>query len=336
MKDEGQQRFTRADTLGEDYTAERIAEQIEQIQKGRTAFERLAEKKNTEKPVTPPTPVVTPKTEPTMLTKVVTPELLAKIRAMKETQAPKPTITPTEPQPTADKTDTAKSEYVYKPTSDEEFFNAFGVHLDEVDTPDTTKPTESQVPETEEVAPWAEIRDMGKADEIIADLEAGGIESVAELRGFFFNTPRDDDHTKELTELKKKIIATDTLVEKMKHRDEIALIYKEYKSKSGWVQSRFKKKNAGQIEDYEETVAYIKEHIKSFYVDSKAHSIQALEKKSNDLKGEYNALVPEHNTFIKKKNAADKHKKKVHKYLDDQMVKRHTELSALIERNSSH
>jgi len=77
LKDEGQQRFTRADTLGDDYTAERIAEQIEQIQKARGVMERLAEKKNTEKPA----PAITTKTElkptvtaPTKPTEIIAPE----------------------------------------------------------------------------------------------------------------------------------------------------------------------------------------------------------------------------------------------------------------------
>ena len=68
LKDEGQQRFTRADTLGEDYTAERIAEQIEQIQKSRGLIERLAEKKNTEKPV------IVPKSEPIETSTIITAE----------------------------------------------------------------------------------------------------------------------------------------------------------------------------------------------------------------------------------------------------------------------
>ncbi|MCM1228072.1 MAG: conjugal transfer protein [Clostridium sp.] len=57
LKDEGQQKFTRADTLEEEYTPERITEQIEQIQKSHAIMERLAEKKAPEKPV------ITPKTE---------------------------------------------------------------------------------------------------------------------------------------------------------------------------------------------------------------------------------------------------------------------------------
>lgn len=56
LKDEGQQKFTRADTLGEEYTPERIAEQIEQIQKAQAVMERFAEKKAPEKTVTTPKP----------------------------------------------------------------------------------------------------------------------------------------------------------------------------------------------------------------------------------------------------------------------------------------
>ena len=62
LKDEGQQRFTRADTLGEEYTPERIAEQI---QRARAIMDRLAEKKNTIKPIASSESIVTAKTEPT-------------------------------------------------------------------------------------------------------------------------------------------------------------------------------------------------------------------------------------------------------------------------------
>ena len=91
LSGEGQQKFTRADTLGENYTAEKIAEQIEQIQKAQAIMEKLSEKKNHEKPVTP-APVTAPKTEPTA--------------------AP-----PTKP----------KNEYVYKPPTEEELDRIFGV-----------------------------------------------------------------------------------------------------------------------------------------------------------------------------------------------------------------
>ena len=91
LKDEGQQRFTRADTLGEDYTAERIAEQIEQIQKARGVMERLAEKKNTEKPITPPTPVAVSKTEPKpIITVSANPTVAVPVPAPKSTESTAP------------------------------------------------------------------------------------------------------------------------------------------------------------------------------------------------------------------------------------------------------
>lgn len=73
LKDEGQQKFTRADTLGEEYTAERIAEQIKQLQQGRAVLDRLAEKKKPE-PVAPQTPVVTATITPNAVKPVSMPE----------------------------------------------------------------------------------------------------------------------------------------------------------------------------------------------------------------------------------------------------------------------
>ena len=64
LKDEGQQKFTRADTLGADYTPERIAEQIEHIQKALAFTNRFAEKKIPEKPIAPP---IMTTTEPTKI-----------------------------------------------------------------------------------------------------------------------------------------------------------------------------------------------------------------------------------------------------------------------------
>ena len=54
------QKFTRADTLGDEYTAEKLAESIQQIQKSQAIMERLSEKKKPEKPAT----VTTTKTAP--------------------------------------------------------------------------------------------------------------------------------------------------------------------------------------------------------------------------------------------------------------------------------
>ena len=313
LSGEGQQKFTRADTLGEDYTAERIAEQIEQIQKAKSVMDRLAEKKKPEKAVAPPKPAVTPKTEPTV-------------------------TAPT--KPTAHKTD-----YVYKPPTEEELDRIFGTSS-EKDEPESNlsvmteeeyikilqeQDRQIQAEKEKKAAPpadpWADIRGMGRADEIIADLEAGGVMSFSELSSFFFRGGHADDHTAELAELKKKYTAIDTLIAKMKKRDELAPVYKEYKSKSGWGQSRFKKKNADKIEEYEQTVKYIKEHRQPYLVDGKPPTILDLLEKSNELKAKYNSLIPEHTAFITKRDTAKKYTRQVRNYLSEEHNRREREQS---------
>lgn len=71
----------------------------------------------------------------------------------------------------------------------------------EITTP-MPKPAEVKVAEKKEDV-WAAIKGMSDADRIIADLEAGGIKSLSELRGFFWNIHHKDDHTANLADLKK-------------------------------------------------------------------------------------------------------------------------------------
>ncbi len=173
----------------------------------------------------------------------------------------------------------------------------------------------------------ADIRSMNNGDEMIAELESAGVDSLNVLKSFMWNVQHDDDHTDELASLKKEIKAIDTLISKIKHHDEIAPIYKEYKSKSGWSQSRFRKKNADVIEDYEKTVNYIKEHRKPFYVNGKPPTTLDLLDKSNALKSQYNALLSEHEVFVVKRDTASKYTRQVKKYLDEQYMKRERERS---------
>jgi len=148
---------------------------------------------------------------------------------------------------------------------------------------------------------------MRNADVIIAELESVGIDSLNILKSFMWNVRNDDDHTDELASLKKEIKAVDSLIAKIKHLNEISPIYKEYKAKSGWSQSRFKKKNADIIEDYEKTADYIKEHRKPFYVDGKPPIMLDLIDKSNALKSKYNTLAAEHEAFVVKRDTASKY-----------------------------
>ena len=303
LSGDGQQKFTRADTLGADFTPERIAEQIAEIQEKLSAAN-------------------------------VTPDMLI--------EPPKPKQS-AEPNTITEKSETAKRKAAAEQV--EKFFAARRARrqaqLDmlnassakptepkpELPTPiPQPTPTESKAPEKKE-DPWKAIRGMGRANEIIADLEAGGVMSFSELSGFFFNTPHDDDHTDELADLRKKFTAIDTLIAKMKHRDELEPVYKEYQGKSGWSQSRFKKKNAATIEDYEQTVKYIKEHIKRYAVDGKPPTMLDLLEKSNKLKSKWNRLNVEHTAFLTKRETAKKYTRQVRQYLNEQQMKREREQS---------
>ena len=111
----------------------------------------------------------------------------------------------------------------------------------------------------------------------------------------------------------------------MKHRDELEPVYKEYQGKSGWSQSRFKKKNAATIEDYEATVEYIKEHIKRYAVDGKQPTMLDLLEKSNRLKSKWNRLNVEHTTFLTKRETAKKYTRQERQYINEQQMKRERE-----------
>ena len=113
----------------------------------------------------------------------------------------------------------------------------------------------------------------------------------------------------------------------MKKRDELAPVYKEYQSKSGWSQRRFKKKNADTIEEYEQADKYIKEHIKKYAVDGKPPTILDLMGKSNDLKAEWNRLNVEHTAYITKRDTAARYTRQVRQYLNEQRMKREREKS---------
>ena len=127
------------------------------------------------------------------------------------------------------------------------------------------------------------------------------------------------------SEMQDIFTAIDTLIEKMKHSDELKPVYKEYQGKSGWSQSRFKKKNAAIIEDYEATVKYIKEHIKRYAVDGKPPTMLDLLEKSNKLKSKWNRLNVEHTAFITKRETAKKYVRQVRNYINEEHNRRESE-----------
>ena len=310
LSGDGQQRFTRAETLGEGFTVESITEQIAEIQEKLSAAN-----------VTPdmlieaPKPVV-PKTEPKPTQTVTAPT------------KPKQSA---EPETITETSETAKRKAAAEQV--EKFFAARRARRQaQLDMLNATaakptepksepsaptpqpKPAESKAPEKKE-DPWAEVRGMRDSVEMIADLEAGGITSLDDLRGFFWNFKHPDDHTDELAILDKKIRGIDKLINMMKQHSQNYDIYKEYQERSAFTQKHFRKKNAAAIDAFEEADKYIAEHIKVHYIKGKPPKLSDLQAKSTKLKEKYNALVPEHNAFVTKRDTAHKYTRQVRNYL---------------------
>ena len=275
LSGEGQQRFTRADTLGDEFEPSAITETIETAQKKAAAEEAMK-------------------------------KFLAARRARQQAELAllnRTSAKPTEPTPT--------------PTTPTKLTIA---------QPTAPKPIESKAPEKKEDV-WAEIRGMRDCDKMIADLEAGGITSLDDLRGFFWNFKHPDDHTDELAELDKKIRGIDKLINMMKQHSQNYATYKEYQERSAFTQKHFRKKNAGAIDAYEEADKYIKEHIKDYYIDGKAPKRSELAALSKELKDKRKAIMPEHKAYLLKHETAKKYTRQVRQYLNEQYMKREREKS---------
>ena len=322
LSGDGQQKFTRADTLGAAYTVERISEQIAEIQEKLSAAN-----------VTPdmlielPKPVV-PKTEP------------------KPTQ----TVTaPTKPKQSAEpNTITEKSETARRKAAAEQVEKFFAARrarrqaqLDMLNAtaakPTEPKPepsaptpqptsTESKAPE-KKIDEWASIRGMRDSDKIIAELEAVGIMSLSEFGGFMHNIHSPEDHTDEVAELKAQYTAIDKLIAMMKQRSDNSATYKEYQERSAFTQKHFRKKNAAAIDAYEEADKYIKEHIKAYYVDGKTPKRSELAALSKQLKDKRKAIMPEHKAYLLKHETAMRYTRQVRQYLNEQYMKSEREKS---------
>ena len=323
LSGDGQQRFTRSDKLGADYTAERIAEQIAEIQEKLSAANVTPDML-----IEPPKPVAVPKPEP------------------KPTQ----TVTaPTKPKQSAEpETFTETSETAKRKAAAEQVEKFFAARrsrrqaqLDMLNasatkptepkpepsapTPQPT-PTESKAPEKKK-DPWAEVRGMRDSDKIIAELEAVGIMSLSEFGGFMHNIHSPEDHTDEVAELKAQYTAIDKLLAMMKQRSDNSATYKEYQERSAFTQKHFRKKNAGAIDAYEEADKYIKEHIKAYYVDGKAPKRSELAALSKPLKDKLKAIMPEHKAYLLKHETAMRYTRQVRQYLNEQYMKSEREKS---------
>ncbi len=325
LSGDGQQRFTRADTLGANYTVERITEQIAEIQEKLSAANLTHDML-----IEPPKPVAVPKTEPKptpTATAPTTPQsehghlitdmVLARMkeRGISQAPAPTPTITP----PTTPKTDTDRTVITA-----EEFLAP--LYDKPATPPPAPKPTEVKASE-KKIDEWESIRGMRDSDKIIAELEAVSITSYTEFTGFMFRGHHDDDHTDEVAELKAHIKTVETIIAKMKHHDELVPTYREYKDLSGFKQSRYRKKHSEEIEDFEQTRAFLKEHCRAYNTDDKLPSLQDMEKLLKKMKDRRDEILPEHKAFLAKKQVAKQYTQAVRRYRDQQINKRAAEQS---------
>ena len=320
LSGDGQQRFTRAETLGEGFTVESITEQIAEIQ------EKLsAENVTPDMLIEPPKPVV-PKTEPKQtVTAPTTPKQSAEhetITEMSETAKRKAAAEQVEKffaarrarrQAQLDMLNASSA----KPTEPKPEPSA--------PTPQPT-PTENKAPE-KKIDEWATIRGMRDSDKIIAELEAVGIMSLSEFGGFMHNIHSPEDHTDEVAELKEQYTAIDKLLAMMKQRSDNSATYKEYQGRSAFTQKHFRKKNAGAIDAYEEADKYIAEHIKPYYIDGKAPKRSELAALSKQLKDKRKAIMPEHRAYLLKHDTAFRYTRQVRQYLNEQYMKREREKS---------
>ncbi len=308
LSGDGQQRFTRAETLGEGFTVERITEQIAEIQ------EKLsAENVTPEMLIEPPKPVVPKPAEPVQGRRLISEELLARVREQKASQTPQPTAIP--PKPDTDRTFITAEEFL-------------APLYDKPETPPLAPdPTESKAPEKKKEDPWDLVRGMRDSDKMIAELEAVGITSFTEFTGFMYRGQHDDDHTDEVAELKTHIRTVETIIAKMKHHDDLVPTYREYKGLSGFKQSRYRKKHSEEIEDYEQTRAFLKEQCRAYTTDDKLPSLKDMEKLLQRMKDRRDEILPEHRAYLAKKQVAKQYTQAVRRYRDQQINKRVAEQS---------
>lgn len=193
----------------------------------------------------------------------------------------------------------------------------------------TLQKSKSIAPEKEEIKDgWASIRAMRECTDIIADLESVGIHSVGEFTAFNITySGKESELTSKLSTLKKKITALDTLITKIKHLKELSATYKECQDLLGFKQSRFKKKNAEVIDDYEQTDSYIKSHIKAYKSDGKTPTVKELSDRNNDMKIEYNSITQEYRELMKVEVITGKYSRAIRQYLNQQTNKRAAEQS---------
>lgn len=337
---EGQQKFVRGETLGEFYTADAIAEQIELIYK--TAEENM--RKANAEPAPKPTIIEVPKSQPTP--SVTT----AKIEPIAE---PKPTITAvpkTEPTTAPSErggvvynalleamrkrgiepTPSTVSEPADRVEITEEEFLSGATSQDELIT--TAEPIEVLSEKEEiEVDPWAGLRDIGNSDMMIAELEEIGFTSYDDLSYFLklgVHEKHPQDHEDEIKYKKARIKRLETLIDSIQRRDRLAPIFTESESKTGWSKSRYDKKHHDELYDYGTAVNYIKKHLDEFKTkEGNTSTLKDLQDRLKRMKKKLKELEDENSIYLTKSRGVTRYVTKIRRIRNENYNKRQRELS---------
>lgn len=303
---EGQQRFVRADTLGEDYLPEKITENIALIKQAEAAIAEREALLAASKPVTETAPI-TPKAEPTVEQKPIIEPVTAPILP--------------EPEPVVIQHVTATEKPKNEPVTEQKPIE-HPVTIAETKQPETVVQTDEKNED-----PWSAIRGMRNSAAMIAELEQGGVMSYSELSSFNFKFKHKDDHTEEVAMLKKQMSSIDDMIEKIDHSKALYPIFKEHSQLSGWKAKRYEKKHSEELADYRKTKGFVNAHLKDFNLPGNAAPVLELMTLKLKIMDRYNAILPEHNAFLDKKDVADKYRKQTRKYVEEQIMKRRREIS---------
>ena len=257
---EGQQRFVRADTLGEDYLPEKITENIALLKQAEAAIAEREALLAASKPVTETAPV-TPKAEPIVEQKPIIEPVPAPIEPVVIQPVTIPEKTKTEPVTEQ------------KPIEQT-------ISVAETKQPETVV----QADDEKEKDLWASVRKMGNSAAMIEELESVGIFSMEEFYNIYH---RSDAEKKKLQAnidtQKNKIAALKKLISNIKTYDKTKSVNEEYKRKSGLSKTLYKKKHSDEIEQFNSACAFIKANSESFLVEGKVPKIADLEKTLNGI-----------------------------------------------------
>ena len=299
---EGQQRFVRADTLGEDYLPEKITENIALLKQAEAAIAEREALLAASKPVTETAPV-TPKAEPIVEQKPIIEPVPAPI----EPVVIQPVTVPEKP--------------IIEPVAEQK-------PIEQTISVAETKQPETVVQADDEKDLWASVRKMGNSAAMIEELESVGIFSMEEFYNIYHKS--DAEKKKLQTSIdtqKNKIAALKKLISNIKTYDKTKPVNEEYKCKNGLSKTLYKKKHSDEIEQFNSACAFIKANSEPFLVEGKVPKIADLEKTLKTLETDYKALVKQFDELENKRDAVFKYHRKIWSYNAQKTNKRQHELS---------